>query len=163
MVVQTLDAKRDPFSPKEDEEEILEPEVPHLSAIGALLYLTQCIRADISFSVNLLARYNNAPKCRHWNGVKDIFRYLKDAGYLFNPHIARSQQVMSLPLETPLYLGSLPRKRKLRLRLTMLRFSPYMKHRDNLADLFTKLLPKSTFQKPIQGIDMRKLSKLHRL
>ena len=39
MVIRTLDAKRDPLRPKEDEEEILEPEVPYLSAIGALLYL----------------------------------------------------------------------------------------------------------------------------
>ncbi|XP_068317100.1 uncharacterized protein [Pyrus communis] len=31
----TLDAKRDPFHPKEDEEEILELEVPYLSAISA--------------------------------------------------------------------------------------------------------------------------------
>ncbi|KAM2980978.1 hypothetical protein FF2_012337 [Malus domestica] len=77
MVVRTLDAKRDPFSPKEDEEEVFEPEVPYLSAIGALLYLTQCIRPNISFAVNLLARYNNAPTCRHRSGVKDIFHYLK--------------------------------------------------------------------------------------
>ncbi|XP_070672597.1 secreted RxLR effector protein 161-like [Malus domestica] len=77
MVVQTLDAKRDPFRPKEDEEEILEPEVPYLSAIRALLYLAQCTRPDISFAVNLLARYSNAPARKHWNGVKDIFRYLK--------------------------------------------------------------------------------------
>ena len=39
MVVRTLDAKRDLFRPKKDEEEILEPEVPYLSATGALLYL----------------------------------------------------------------------------------------------------------------------------
>ena len=77
MVVRTLNAKRDPFCPKEDEEEMLEPEVPYLSAIGALLYLAQCSRPDISFVVNLLARYSNAPTRRHWNGVKDIFRYLK--------------------------------------------------------------------------------------
>ncbi|KAM0957392.1 hypothetical protein ACFX2A_026052 [Malus domestica] len=77
MVVRTLDAKRDPFRPKEDEEEISEPEVPYLSAIGALLYLAQCTRPDISFSVNLLARYSNAPARKHWNSVKDIFRYLK--------------------------------------------------------------------------------------
>ena len=46
MVVRTLNAKRDPFGPKEDKEEILEPEVPYLSAIGALLYLAQCTRPD---------------------------------------------------------------------------------------------------------------------
>ncbi|KAM2686026.1 hypothetical protein EV2_008967 [Malus domestica] len=38
MVVQTLDVKRYPFHPKENEEEILEPEVPYLSAMG--LYCT---------------------------------------------------------------------------------------------------------------------------
>ncbi|KAM1225989.1 hypothetical protein ACFX2G_045625 [Malus domestica] len=123
MVVRTLDAKRDPFRSKKDDEEILEPEVPYLSAIGALLYLAQCTRPDISFAVNLLARYINTPTRRHWTGVKDILRYLKgttdlglfypyesssdaapyahrvdsrlvgyaDAGYLFDPHKARSQ------------------------------------------------------------------------
>ncbi|KAM2657312.1 hypothetical protein EV1_012688 [Malus domestica] len=40
MVVRSLDAKRDPFRPNEDDEEILEPEVLYLSAIGALLYLS---------------------------------------------------------------------------------------------------------------------------
>ena len=63
-------------------------EVPYLSAIGALLYLAQCTRPDISFAVNLLARYSNAPTRRHWTGVKDIFRYLKgttDLG-LFYPY-----------------------------------------------------------------------------
>ncbi|KAM1275151.1 hypothetical protein ACFX2H_024819 [Malus domestica] len=92
MVVQTLDTKRDPFRPKEDEEEILEPEVLYLSAIEALLCLAQCTRPDISFAMNLLARYNNAPTCRHWNGVKDIFRYLKgttDLG-LFYTHESSS-------------------------------------------------------------------------
>ncbi|XP_068328134.1 secreted RxLR effector protein 161-like [Pyrus communis] len=73
----TLDAKRDPFHPNDDEEEILEPKVPYLSAIGALLYLAQCTKLDISLVVNLLARYNNAPTHRHRNGVKDIFCYLK--------------------------------------------------------------------------------------
>ncbi|KAM2105824.1 hypothetical protein ACFX1R_016287 [Malus domestica] len=60
MVVQTLDAKRNPFRPNEDEEEILEPKVPYLSTTRALLYLAQWTRPDISFLVNLLARYSNA-------------------------------------------------------------------------------------------------------
>ena len=41
MVVRSLDAKRDPFYPKENDEEILEPKVLYLSAIGTLLYLAQ--------------------------------------------------------------------------------------------------------------------------
>ncbi|XP_070669014.1 uncharacterized mitochondrial protein AtMg00810-like [Malus domestica] len=62
MVVQTLNAKRDPFCPKEDEEEILKPEVPYM--------LNICLT--------------------------HILHILKWA--------------MSLPLETPLYLGGLPSK-----------------------------------------------------
>ncbi|KAM1694807.1 hypothetical protein PS2_033598 [Malus domestica] len=65
MVIQLLNTKRDPFHPNEDDEEILEPEFPYLSAIGTLLYLAQCTKPDISFTVNLLARYNNAPTRKH--------------------------------------------------------------------------------------------------
>ncbi|RVW19230.1 Copia protein [Vitis vinifera] len=58
-------------------EELLGPEVPYLSAIGALMYLANCTRPDIAFSVNLLARYSSAPTRRHWNGIKHILRYLR--------------------------------------------------------------------------------------
>ncbi|KAG7528433.1 hypothetical protein ISN44_Un184g000050 [Arabidopsis suecica] len=44
----------DPFGPKKDEEEVLGPEVPYLSAIGALMYLASHTRPDIYFAVNLL-------------------------------------------------------------------------------------------------------------
>ena len=77
----------------------LEPEVPYLSAIGALLYLAQCTRPDISFAVNLLARYSNAPTRRHWTGVKDIFRYLKgttDLG-LFYPYESSNEATSCAP------------------------------------------------------------------
>ena len=42
MVIRILDAARDPFHPKEDEEEVLEPKVSYLSAI----YLTQCTKVE---------------------------------------------------------------------------------------------------------------------
>ncbi|KAJ9552295.1 hypothetical protein OSB04_016340 [Centaurea solstitialis] len=71
MVVRSLNVDKDPFRPCEENEEVLGPEVPYLSAIGALRYLTNCTRPDISFAVNLLARFN--------------------AGYLSDPHKARSQ------------------------------------------------------------------------
>ncbi|KAM2958413.1 hypothetical protein FF2_025280 [Malus domestica] len=209
MVVRTLDAKRDPFRPNEDEEEISEPEVPYLSAIGALLYLAQCTRPDISFSVNLLARYSNAPAHKHWNGVKDIFRYLKDAGYLSDPHRARSQtgsiftigdtviswkstkqtlvvtssnhvEILALHEASrecfwlrelkkgyikgdntkyiaPKFFYSHQKQQHQNIEVKQIR------SQENLADLFTKLLPKSTFQKLVQGIGMRKLSELNRL
>ncbi|KAD7477833.1 hypothetical protein E3N88_00969 [Mikania micrantha] len=112
MVVRSLNVENDPFRPCEDGEEVLGSEVPYLSAIGALMYLTNCTRPDISFAVNLLARFSSAPTKRHWNGIKHIFRYLRgttdlglfypndskeelvgyaDAGYLSDPHKARSQ------------------------------------------------------------------------
>ncbi|XP_059649936.1 secreted RxLR effector protein 161-like [Cornus florida] len=112
MIVQSLDVNKDPFRPQEEGEEVLGPEVPYLSAIGALMYLANCTRPDITFAVNLLARYSSAPTRRHWNGVKHIMRYLRgttdmglfysrkskpqligyaDAVYLSDPHTAQSQ------------------------------------------------------------------------
>ena len=112
MVVRSLEVTKDPFRPKEENEELLSPEVPYLSANGALMYLANYIRPNIAFSVNLLARYNSTPTKRHWNGIKHILRYLRgtndmrlfyskamepqlfgyaDAGCLSDPHKARSQ------------------------------------------------------------------------
>ncbi|GJY07589.1 retrovirus-related pol polyprotein from transposon TNT 1-94 [Tanacetum coccineum] len=112
MVGRSLNVDNDPFRPCEEGEDVLGPEVPYLSAIGALMYLTNCTRPDISFTVNLLARFSSSPTKRHWNGIKHIFRYLRGsidlglfysnnskqglvgyahAGYLSDPHKARSQ------------------------------------------------------------------------
>jgi ribonuclease HI len=112
MVVRSLDVKKNLFRPLEDDEEIIGPEVPYLSAIGGLMFLASHTRPDISFSLNLLARYSSCPTKRHWNGIKQIFRYLQgtkdmglyftnsskeclvgftDAGYMSDPHNGRSQ------------------------------------------------------------------------
>ncbi|KAL0461117.1 UNVERIFIED_CONTAM: Retrovirus-related Pol polyprotein from transposon TNT 1-94 [Sesamum latifolium] len=115
MVVRSLDVNKDPFRPPTHNDEILGPEVPYLSAIGALMYLANNTRPDIAFSVNLLARYSSTPTKRHWNGIKHILRYLRgtsdmelyferhedvkatnlvgysDGGYLSDPHKAISQ------------------------------------------------------------------------
>ena len=66
MVVRSLDIKKDSFHPKEEDEMVLGLEVPYLSAVGALLYLAQCTRPDIAFSVILLAMYSSASTIRHW-------------------------------------------------------------------------------------------------
>ncbi|XP_016566861.1 uncharacterized mitochondrial protein AtMg00810-like [Capsicum annuum] len=55
MVVRLLEVSKDLFQPLKDGEEILDPEVPYLSAIGAFMYLANATRPDIAFSVNLLA------------------------------------------------------------------------------------------------------------
>ena len=104
--------KNDLFCPYKKDEELLGLKVPYLSAIGALVYLANCTHSDITFSVNLLARYSSTPTRRHWNGIKHILRYLRgttnmglfylreskqqllgyaDAGYLLDPYKGRSQ------------------------------------------------------------------------
>ena len=99
---------------RDDGEEVLGPEVPYLSVVGALMYLANCTSPGIAFAVDLLASLSVAPTKRHWSGVKNVFQYLQgtkdlglffqfqknqdsdmigyvDAGYLSDPHNARSQ------------------------------------------------------------------------
>ncbi|XP_033134300.1 secreted RxLR effector protein 161-like [Brassica rapa] len=112
MVVRSLGLDTDMFRPKMDDEDVLGPEVPYLSAIGALMYLASHTRPDICFSVNLLSRFSSCLTQRHWNWIKHVLHYLqgtKDLGlfytnqnkeglvgfadvcYLSDPHNARSQ------------------------------------------------------------------------
>ncbi|KAL0329044.1 UNVERIFIED_CONTAM: hypothetical protein Sradi_4891100 [Sesamum radiatum] len=115
MVVRSLYVNKDPIHPPAHNDEILDPKVPYLNIISALMYLANNIRSDIAFSVNLLARYSSVPTKRHWSGVKHILRYLRgtsdmgpyferhedakannlvgysDAGYLSDPYKAISQ------------------------------------------------------------------------
>ena len=58
MIVHSLEVKKDPFSLKEDHEELLGQEVPYYRVIGALMYLANYTRLDIAFLVNLLVRYS---------------------------------------------------------------------------------------------------------
>ncbi len=76
IVVRSLDVEKDLFRPKEDGENVLGPDFPYLSDIGALMYLASSARPNIAFAVNLLARYNTTPTKRHWTGVKNVFGYL---------------------------------------------------------------------------------------
>ncbi|WJZ92844.1 hypothetical protein VitviT2T_011819 [Vitis vinifera] len=76
------------------------------------MYLSNYTRPDITFSINLLARYSSAPTQRHWNDIKHILCYLRrttdmglfysreskqqllgyaDVGYFSDPHKGRSQ------------------------------------------------------------------------
>lgn len=52
MVVRSLDIKKDSFRPKEYDGIVLGTEVSYLSAICALLYLSQCTRPDIVHAKN---------------------------------------------------------------------------------------------------------------
>ncbi|XP_058771701.1 secreted RxLR effector protein 161-like [Vicia villosa] len=112
MMGRTLNIEKDLFRPKESNEEDLDSEVPYLSIIRAPMYLANYTRPDIAFAVDLLARFSSCSTKRHWKGIKHIFRYLRgtsdlglfyynstksvllgyaDAGYLSDPHNAKSQ------------------------------------------------------------------------
>jgi hypothetical protein len=112
IVIRALEKKTDPFRLCQEGEEALGSEYPYLSVIGALMYLANNTRPDIAFAVILLARYNIAPTMRHWNGIKNILRYLQgtldlglfykknqdmsltgyvDARYLSDPHNGKPQ------------------------------------------------------------------------
>jgi hypothetical protein len=51
---------------------VLGSEYPYLSDIEALMYLANNTRPDITFAVNLFARYSAAPTMHYWNGVKNV-------------------------------------------------------------------------------------------
>jgi hypothetical protein len=244
MVVRSLDLEKDPFRPRDDEEQILGPEFPYLSAVDALMYLANNTRPDIAFA-NLLARHNSAPTKQHWVGIKNIFRYLngtKDLGLFYkrsndlslsDPHNGRSQigfvflqggttiswksskqtlvttstnhsKIIALfeasrecvwlrrmvnHILTTCGIGSFDSptiiyednsayvvqmdtsyiKSNINKHTSSKLFYPHelqengdinilqTKSCDNLADLFTKYLPYSTFQKCVEGIGMRRL------
>jgi len=65
IVVRSLNVKKNPFRPREDNKEVLSLEVPCLSAIGTLMYLANCTQPDITFATNLLARFSSSPTRRH--------------------------------------------------------------------------------------------------
>ncbi|XP_059627367.1 secreted RxLR effector protein 161-like [Cornus florida] len=140
------------------------------------MYLTNCTRPDIAFAVNLLARYSSAPTRRHWNGVKHIMRYLRgttdiglfylrkskpqligyaDAGYLSDPHTARSQTGYLFTCG-----GTAISWRSMKQTMT----ATSSNHSEILAiheaDLFTKALPTTTFKKLVDNIGMRQLKDL---
>jgi hypothetical protein len=51
--------------------------VPYANAVGSLMYLAITCRPDIAYVVSLFSRFMQSPCREHWEGVKNIFRYLK--------------------------------------------------------------------------------------
>ncbi|XP_009151548.2 uncharacterized protein LOC103874874 [Brassica rapa] len=172
MVVTSLDQERDPFGPKKPDEETLGPECPYLGAIGALIYLQG--------TKDLGLFYTGRPG-------ESLAGYA-DAGYLSDPHNARSQTGYVF-----MHSGAArvvwPWERKRKSQLSQLK-DGYIKgdrtkhilptfffthdlqkakevhvvqvqSSDNSADLFTKSLPTTTFKKLVHQIGMRQLKDLN--
>ena len=52
-------------------------QLEYASAIGSLMYATQCTRLDIAFAVSKLSRFTSNPSVDHWKGIGRVFGYLK--------------------------------------------------------------------------------------
>ncbi|KAK6151651.1 hypothetical protein DH2020_014286 [Rehmannia glutinosa] len=53
-------------------------EYEYARIIGSLMYLTNCTRPDIAYSVSKLSRFTSNPSTDHWKAVTRVLRYLKD-------------------------------------------------------------------------------------
>lgn len=47
------------------------------SAVGSLMYLAQCTRPDLAYSVGVLSQHLERPGHEQWKAVVHVFRYLK--------------------------------------------------------------------------------------
>ena len=56
--------------------------IPYSNAVGELMYLSVTTRPDISYAVSLYSRYMQNPGRMHWEGVKNIFRYLRGTSHI---------------------------------------------------------------------------------
>jgi len=63
--------------PQTEQEMLQMKNVPFRQLIGSLMYLSVAARPDITFAVNFLSQFNNAPGQQHWIAAKRILRYLK--------------------------------------------------------------------------------------
>ncbi|XP_073130800.1 uncharacterized protein [Henckelia pumila] len=45
--------------------------------IGSLMYITNCTRPDIAYSINKLSRFISNPSHDHWKALERVFKYLK--------------------------------------------------------------------------------------
>ncbi|XP_056688167.1 secreted RxLR effector protein 161-like [Spinacia oleracea] len=174
MVVRSLEVDKDPFHPRKNDEEILGPEVPYLSAIGALMYLASHTRPDISFSVNLLARFSSCSTRRHWNGIKHVLRYLqgtKDMGTAISWRSMKQtiaatssnhSEILAIHESSHecVWLRSVIQDIREDCGLSSEKEAPTILYEDNAAYLFTKALPTTTFKKLIHLIGLRRLKDL---
>ncbi|CAN0028815.1 unnamed protein product, partial [Sphacelaria rigidula] len=64
---------------EEPEENRLDPEQTkqYQAMVGSLIFLAQCTRFDIAFSITQAARHMSKPSTHHLVAVKRVFRYLK--------------------------------------------------------------------------------------
>lgn len=66
----------------DDGEEIMGPKFLYLSVVGELMFLTNCIKFDIVFVVDLLDQHNATPTKHYWTMVKHNLIYVNGTRYV---------------------------------------------------------------------------------
>jgi len=62
--------------PTPDEENEMK-KIPFREALDLLMWLQVATRPDLTFSVNMLARFAHNPGIAHWNTLKHVLTYIK--------------------------------------------------------------------------------------
>lgn len=75
LVVHSLKPQKGLFQPRDKREAIWGLELSYLSVICTLMYLANCTKPNITFTVKLLPRFHTKLTKRHWNGVKHVMCY----------------------------------------------------------------------------------------
>ena len=54
-----------------------DPSIPYQNAVGAIMFLFQCTRPDLAYSISSISKFNTKYDSSHWSMIKRILRYLK--------------------------------------------------------------------------------------
>ncbi|KAG6468161.1 hypothetical protein ZIOFF_072732 [Zingiber officinale] len=107
---------------RRDEGTCLSDPRPFRTLVGSLIYLT-ITRPDIAFSVGMVSRYMQEPRKPHFEEAKKILKYVNSTlnlGLLYEKGVEFSLQGFA--------------------------DADFVKSEDNIADIFTKTLPKGAFE-----------------
>lgn len=63
--------------PKSNDDILKLEKIPYQNAIGALIYVLQATRPDLSYCISTLSKFNKDFDPVHWEAFKKVFRYLK--------------------------------------------------------------------------------------
>ncbi|CAM8929257.1 unnamed protein product [Rhodiola kirilowii] len=69
-------------------------QVEYSRVTGSLMYLMNCTRPDIAYTVSRLTRYTSNPGTKHWNAIVRILKYLRftrnyDLHYIRYPEVIK--------------------------------------------------------------------------
>ncbi|XP_026420306.1 uncharacterized protein LOC113316309 [Papaver somniferum] len=179
MIGRSLDVRNDPFRTKEDGEEVLGAEIPYLSAIGALLYLKGTIDMGLFYPYederkiakatpytetpnNILVGFADAGSITtHIRGTSGLNYTTEEPTCIYEDNAACIEQMKQGYIKgdntkhiSPKFFYNQQQQCLLNIQINKVPSD------ENMADLFTKSLPKSLFEKHVKSIGLRKLYEL---